>query len=145
MNVVKYPYSKYQTWFALIILLAMMVFPVFVLASDVTDRNTWLVCGFFFLVACGLLTYLIRKYFLPMQRKDIALELNEEKLQYFIGNKTVYWKDVLYMDFGESKNGGIFIRFALEHGVDIKISTRYVAGKDKEIYDTVTAYFEKYK
>lgn len=144
MEVIKYPYSKYQTWYVLILLLAVTAFPVFVIATDITDRDIWLGFGFSFLATCGMLTYLTRKYFLPMQRGDIALELDKEKLQYFIGNKIVYWKDILYMDFGEARSG-IFIRFALEHGVDITIGTRYVAGKDKEIYDTISAYFEKYK
>jgi hypothetical protein len=145
MDIKKYLYSKYQTWFVFIFLLAMMVASLFMVANDNADHDEWLVFGFFFLVMGGMLAYLLRKYFLPMQRGEIALELDKEKLQYFIGNKTVYWKDVLYMDFAESKNGGGFIRFALEHGVDIKISTRYIAGKDKEIYNTITGYFEKYK
>ncbi|WP_295676968.1 hypothetical protein [uncultured Mucilaginibacter sp.] len=144
MEVKKYPYSKYQIWFAFSLSLAMMAFPVFMIATDTTDRQAWLLFGFFFLAICGILTYLIRKYFLPMQRGETALELDKEKLQYFIGNKIVYWKDILYMDFGEARNG-IFIRFALEHGVDITIGTRFVAGKDNEIYDTISAYFEKYK
>lgn len=144
MDIKKYLYSKYQTWFVFIILLSIMVVSLFMVANDNADRDEWLVFGVFFLVMVGMLTYLLRKYFLPMQRGGIALELDKEKLQYFIGNKIVYWKDILYMDFGEARSG-IFIRFALEHGVDITIGTRYVAGKDKEIYDTISAYFEKYK
>ncbi|BAU55944.1 hypothetical protein MgSA37_04136 [Mucilaginibacter gotjawali] len=123
----------------------MLGFPVMMLATNTADRAAWMGVGLGFLTTCGMLTYLIHKYILPLRRGEIALELDNEKLQYFIGNKTVYWKDILYMDFASSKNGGIFIRFALEHGVDINISTRFVAGKDSEIYQTITAYFEKYK
>jgi hypothetical protein len=90
--------------------------------------------------------YFFKKFFSPFLKGETALELDDKKLQYFISNKIVYWKDVEYMDYDSLKNGGISIRFSIkESSKDITISTRYVKGNDKDIYDTISEYFEKYK
>jgi hypothetical protein len=145
MDVLKYPYSKVQIWFYSIAFIAIFIFILVVFIVDFSDHSTWPLLGGVFLVICALFAYLYRKYFRPLQNGETALELDSEKLQYFIGNKTVYWKDVLYTNFGALKNGGAEIRFALANGIEVIIITRYVAGNDNEIYKNITAYFEKYK
>lgn len=146
MEIKRYPYSKTQTWFYMIVFFAVLIFLLAVFVVNFSDHSTWPLLGIGGIFVCGTLTWLYNKYFRHLQRGEIALELDNEKLQYFIGNKTVFWKDVLYTTNDSNPNGNsIRIRFSLEGGSDIVIDTQFVDGSDKEIYNTIMAYVEKYK
>ena len=146
MESVKYPYSKYQSWFAVIALSAMIFGCLYMIIARRPDGDIWQVMVPMILILGALLTYICRKFFFPLIWGETALELDKEKLQYFVNNRIIYWKDVETMDFWSLKYGGMSIRFVM-HGTnkDVKINTKYIAGKDQSIYDTIVEYFEKYK
>jgi len=146
MEVIKYPYSKTQIWFYMIAFLAILIFILVVFIVDFADHSTWPLLGMGGVFCGGALTYLYFKYFVHLQKGEIALELDKEKLQYFIGNKSFFWKDVLYANpVGNGRGNGMGVRFSLENGSDVVINTKFVGGNDEEIYNTVMSYFEKYK
>jgi len=103
--------------------------------------------GLVFLAFSILPFYFFKKYFLPFLRAKIAMELDNEKLEYFIKNKIVYWKDVDYINSNYGgQGGGVEITFAIKQSSrNITISTRYIAGNDEDIYNRISEYFEKYK
>ena len=145
MEVIKYPYSKYATWFFVILLPGFMLFCLYAIITDSPGDNIWEAMVPVILFFGIMLAYLCRKFFFPLLRGETALELDREKLQFFSSKKVVYWKDVQKTDSWSSKNAA-GARFVMEDGSrDIKISTKYVAGKDAAIYDTIVEYFEKYK
>jgi hypothetical protein len=146
MEVVNYPYSKTQIWFYMIAFFAILIFLLIVFVINFSDHSTWPLLGIGGIFVCGVLTYLYSKYFRHFKRGEIALELDKEKLQYFIGNKTVFWKDILAATSDSNPKGnGIRIRFSIDGGSDVVINTQFVDGNDKEIYNTVMTYVEKYK
>lgn len=144
--VIKYPYSKGQIYFAAIFITAMFLFFIYFFIIDVSDPGIWVI-GLFILAEGVLGRYFFKKYFSPFLKNETALELDEEKLQYFIKNKVLYWKNVDYINsrYG-GRGGGLEISFAIKQGSrNVTISTRYIAGNDEGICNTISEYFEKYK
>jgi len=81
-----------------------------------------------------------------------AIELDEEKLKFFISGplllqkrrSVIYWKDVQDIEFVSPVRRSAIILFIMTDGGDnAGISTKYISGNDKEIYDTVMKYYKK--
>jgi hypothetical protein len=78
-------------------------------------------------------------------RGETILELDKEKLQYFPRNKVIYWKEVEDIDnVVGAKSGSMSIRFLMKDGVRQRISTKYIAGNDQTLYDTIRTFFFNY-
>lgn len=94
----------------------------------------------------ALLAYVCCKFFLPLIRGEIILELEADKLQYAVKDTIVYWKDVGSIDYViGAKTGSWSIWFLMKNGSqDKKISTNYIAGNNETIYNVIVSYFEKY-
>ena len=145
MESTKYLHSLNQTLFIAILALGMTSFAVFMLMSFAKDYHVWLILGPFFLLLAGFDVYYYRKHLSPLLKGQAAVELDKEKLQSFIANKTIYWKNVNNIEYETSVRGDWAIVFVMIDGSDdIRISTQYVAGNDQNIYDTIIEYFEKY-
>jgi hypothetical protein len=132
---------------------------------EIITRNagsrSWLAFGFVSLIIVGRLIYLCIMYYIPCLLNKTALELDAEKLQSFITGKLlfqippgiIFWKDIDDIEYVTSRGLGIsfgarsvsIISFKMKDGSAAGISTKNISGNDKEIYETVTAYFEKYK
>src|SRR5450432_1712128 len=83
MEVIKYPYSKYQNWFAVTLLLSMISFCLYAIITDSPGDNIWWLMAPCILCLGALLTYLCSKFFFPLLRGETILELDKDKLQYF--------------------------------------------------------------
>ena len=58
----------------------------------------------------------------------------------------IYWKDINDLDYFSNRYTGAIVVIKMNDGSDTSgLSLKWVSGNDKEIYQTVTAYFEKYK
>jgi len=106
-----------------------------------------------FIIALRLF-YLCVMYYMPCLQNKTALELDSEKLQCFIEGKLlfkrsqriIYWKDIEKIDFNSIPRGNaLMIIFKIKDSKSAGVYTKYIAGNDRAIYDTITAYFEKYK
>lgn len=147
MEPIKYPYSTILTCFHAIWLFAFFIFSIF-LSIDLSDpgNKVFIPDIFITLILGALIVYFFIKIILPLIQGKSALELDKEKLQYFIFNKTIYWKDVENIIYADRTNGSWLISFIMKDGSnDIKIQTRYIAGKNKEIYNSILQCFEKNK
>ena len=114
---------------------------VIYLGVTANDAKIWIVVGLLELLACTLVYYSCQICLLPAIRREIALELDDEKLQFYITDRTIYWKDVaeIFEDFGDQSPS---IRFELVDGSDdIRIGTKYIRGSNKKIYNTIQEYF----
>ncbi len=146
MELKKYQYSAGQTWFGALLCLGMICFITVMLYSVRSDYHNWLYFGLPSLAVCGMAVYFSKKFFLPLLKGQTALELDETKLKFFISGRVIYWKDIQSIDYGAISNGGYEIRFTMIENVkDISISTKYIAGNDQDIYDTIVEYFKKYR
>jgi hypothetical protein len=145
METIKFKYSTYQTWFAVILLSSLICFCLYSLKTN--NRGSVLDPMLLFIaILAGLLIYTCYKFLLPLLQGKTILELDQEKLQYVAKNRVIHWKDIARMDYNiGSQTGNWAIRFVMKDGSpDQKVSTLYIAGKDKAIYDTIADYFEKY-
>ncbi|HWZ04397.1 MAG TPA: hypothetical protein VNX40_12355, partial [Mucilaginibacter sp.] len=93
-------------------------------------------------------------YYIPCLTNKTALELDDEKLQFNIKGflklqkmrDIIYWKDINDLDYFSNRHTGAIIVLKMNDGSDTSgMSLKWVSGNDKEIYQTITAYFEKYK
>jgi hypothetical protein len=144
METIKFKYSAYQTWIAVILLSCLICFCLYSEKTNSKDAlNPMLL---FIAVLAGLLVYTCYKFLLPLLQGKTILELDKDKLQYAAKNRVIRWKDIARMDYNiGSQTGNWAIRFIMKDGSpDQKVSTLYIAGKDKAIYDTIADYFEKY-
>jgi hypothetical protein len=146
MNTTKYLYSTVQSWFGAILLTGMISFPVFMIVSFASDYQIWLAMIPFIIIIGGMVVYFCRKFFFPLLRGETALELDEEKLHFFITKRIIYWSDIENIDHFWLNHGGWSINFTMTgSGKNISISTKYVAGDDEIIYNSIIEYFKKYR
>ena len=141
----KYSYSKSQNYTNIVLVLGLNTVFLYLIISS-SSLLLSIAFGVLFLCMVALTVYFCRKFFFPLLRNETALELDNEKLQFYIDNKTIYWKDVESINYKELKNGDWVVTFAFKNGsANINVFQKYIAGDDKAIYNTITEYFEKYK
>jgi len=118
--------------------------------DDHSTYRSWLIFGFLFLLILARLVYLSVMYFIPCLRDKTVLELDREKLQFFIKGKLLfqiprdiaYWDDIENIDYTSVlRMGGAIISFRMKDGSVFGINTKYIAGNDKDIYNTIIEYF----
>ena len=145
MEPLQYRYSaafSYQVAFTIFIIL--FAFPTGMIIENPGDRSI------FIPVMCAGLAamyYWYRKSYIHIINKDIALELDHEKLTYYTKNRTVYWKDVLNVYYDQDlRSNNYTISFSMTNpDEDMRLKTGIIGGRDKDILETILAYFEKYK
>jgi hypothetical protein len=145
MEPIKYPYSTFQNIFSTLLILGLNFFPFYMIVRFPALPAS-LFLGALLLGTVAMAVYLCKKFFFPLLRGKTALEIDKDKLQFFITNRTIYWKDVIKIDYFSLNHGGWSIKFVMRDGnEDLSISTKYVAGNDATIYDAIVEYFEKHK
>lgn len=137
----KYQYNSGQTWFITLLCAAITIFFFYTVFNDKTGGHIWLLFAALGFIMAGLTAYLCKTYFIPLVKEDIALEMDEIKLEYFITNKIIYWKDVQDITYKDIYSGGRAIYFAMKDGSKIRISTRYVECDDVVTYDIIRTFF----
>ncbi|MFT3936705.1 MAG: STM3941 family protein [Chitinophagaceae bacterium] len=161
---IQFKYNKGFAYIMTIVLLLLCI--VFILNAYFIKVNTvksaLLFSGF---MPFLFLFYLRKRFFLPALKNEPALELNNNEIIYFIKNQSVPWsnvKSIRQLTFKNSlgiavvlvdKNEFMQDKTALQkagyffsnlfYGTPIVISLQYIAGKDKDILQTVQKYFEE--
>jgi hypothetical protein len=147
MESVKFKYGPGQAWWSVLLpFVVIVVFTIYLFSKQPKGTDNWWEIALVALPCSGMTFFFGWKFFMPYRRGDTILELDDEKLQYFFKNKTVYWREILLINCGATRNG-LEIRLEMKAGnyYDFNIFTQYIAGKDKAIYDTIMEYFEKYR
>jgi len=147
MDVTKYKYSAKQTVYAILLFLGLMSFGYYEIKTDAPADALWKIMIPFLLLFGAFLVFICYKYLLPLIRGETVLELDNYCLQYKVSNLTIYWKDLASISYSTgSRSSSWSINFFMKDGSKTKaITTLYIAGDDKAIYNTVVKYFEKYK
>ena len=143
MDETEYKYSIVQNIFSVILALGMNIFTLF-MTIRFPALPASLILSALFLCTAVMTFYLCKKFFFPLLRGETALELDKEKLQFYITNRIIYWKDVKSIDYNTLNHGGWAIVFIMkDRSENIDISTKYIAGNDKDIYNSIVKHFEK--
>lgn len=109
MGITTFTYSKFIAWTGAAFFSGVIIFCLYLGLSTPPGHNKWLYLIGLILVVCILLGYFCKKYFFTMLQGKIALELDDEKLQFYITNRIIYWKDVEEITKQYGKNSLYFI------------------------------------
>jgi len=150
MGITKYKYSAAQMLADLFWLFSLTVVFYIILITPKADYKSWLVLSGILLVLLGRLIYLAVMYFIPCLKDKTALELDKDKLQLFITGKLLfqiprdvaYWKDIKDIEYTSLPRGSPIISFKMNDGSVFGFRTNYIAGKNKDIYNTIMEYFK---
>jgi hypothetical protein len=143
---IQYPYSRKFSTFAVLVVLALMLF---LLNSAATNKFifAWVIYSFIALVLISLGTVLVVKRFAPALRGDVALQLDDEGISDYIKDVSIKWDDIEAIRLSAGPGSAIIVvhlKWESDFGSQVAIYLRWVQGNDKEIYSTMLHYFEQY-
>jgi hypothetical protein len=143
----KYKYSTKQTTYVILLFVGIIIFGCYEIKTDAPADDLWKIMIPFVILFGAFLVYVCYKYLLPILRGEAALEMDSYQLQYRITNLTISWKDVASISYSTgSRSSSWSISFFMNDGGKPKtMPTLYIAGDNSAIYNTIIAYFEKYK
>ena len=119
-----------------------------------SDDQNGLIFGIIASIILIRFAYLFIYIYLPCLRSETALQLDAEKLQFFVKGKfrskdikdVIYWNDVEHIKYDPfPRNTGALISFKMANGDTFSVKTSHVAGKDLEIYNAIVKYFNNYR
>lgn len=153
METKKYKYSAAQMLMSLAWLSFLEVIMYITLITRDANSQSWWAFGLASFVITARLSYLCTMYYIPCLRDKTALELDKDRLQLFIKGKLLfqisrdvaYWADIEDIDYTSPSRSGAIISFKMKDGSAFGFYTTYISGNDKDIYNTIMEYFEKYK
>ena len=144
-----YLYSKRNSMFTILLMLVLGA----LFTSNIyktyysNDRFDLTVFALLLALLAGLLIIVIFKRLLPALKKNVVLEFNEHGLTDHLRNIVISWHDIQTIGFRRTRSAALLmisLKWESDHGKDISISLRWVAGKDTEIYQTALAYFHQF-
>jgi hypothetical protein len=149
MEIMKYKYSTGQMLGDVIWLFYLTLF-FYMSINPNSDYKSWLIFGLVLLILLGRFIYLTVMYFIPCLKDKTALELDRDKLQLFITGKLLfqiprdvaYWKDIKEIEYTSAFRGSPVISFKMNDGSVFGFRTAYIAGNNKDIYNTIMEYFK---
>jgi hypothetical protein len=149
MEITKYKYSFGRMLLSGLLFPCMTVLFYMIVINEDSDYRAWLVFGFVLSVVWGRFIYLASMYHIPCLQGKTALALDTDKLQLFIKGKLLlqdvrdvaYWKDIDNIAYISLRKGSPVISLTMKDGNDFAFRTKYIAGNDKEIYNTIMAFF----
>jgi len=136
-------YSKSTVWiFTAMFIIAIVAFSGLIIAGG-PDVPNQVITGVFDLLVIILFGIFCRKYVIPVVQGKPAIVLDREKVQYFVDDKTVYWRDVERVALWNSSRM-TYVRLTTKGAADdVKIATRFIKGTDEEILAAVQHYFQE--
>ena len=169
-DTIKFPYSKFQGFFGLALIVPMLVgcvtrIPHFYYLNRMDNVITLLT--FFFLLSI-MLYYFLSKFFIPAMKNETALELNEVGIISKVRNINLKWNEIIDVRFcvGKSSNSIAIdlvdknafktsvtnpVRKFFMKAADIFFSTPLllplaaIKGKDQYIFETIKNYLHESK
>jgi hypothetical protein len=144
-----YLYSKRNSMVTILVMLVLGV----LFTSNIykayynNDRLDMMVFALLLLLLAGVLVIVVFKRLIPAFKKNVILEFNEKLLTDHLRNITINWHDIKTIQFRRTRSSALLIvglKWESDHGKDISISLRWVAGKDIEIYQTALAYLHQF-
>jgi hypothetical protein len=144
-----YLYSKRNSMFTILVMLVLGV----LFTSNIykayysSDRFDLMLFALLLALLACVLVIVITKRLMPAFKKSVILEFNEKGLTDHLRNIIVNWHDIQSIGFRRTRSSALLmigLKWESDHGKDISISLRWVAGKDEEIYQTALAYLHQF-
>ena len=138
-------YSKFSGWvfflFALIFLCFAIYLPV-IIPVPIPLKFKLVFCLLILAPAYGVF-YIFKTNLLPALQGYVALELDEEKLTFYLNGRIIYWRDV--EDVSTGYWHGSYLSFKMRHGEpDLTVGLKWIAGTTNDILEQVQGYLDEY-
>ncbi len=144
-----YLYSKRNSMFTILVMLVLgVLFTSNIYKAYYTnDRFDLILFALLLALLACVLVIVITKRLIPAFKKTVILEFNEKGLTDHLHNIIISWHDIQSITFRRTRSSALLmigLKWESDHGKDISISLRWVAGKDMDIYQTALAYFHQF-
>jgi len=145
---IEYPYSKNSALLGLVlpIIFFALTFNNFRYAWNHDQVFIWVAVLLANVVFISFFIFILLKRMIPALRNQVALEFNEDGITDYQRDIIIEWGDVtnISQEYGRSYSKLVIdLKQETDYGMQIAISLRWVAGKDKEICETAMAYWEE--
>jgi len=144
---VEYRYNKFNSWFVVISLAAIIGVAVPFIISDAKSGDTG--SALIILTGAGvialILVFVINKYFIPALRGDIALEINVDGIISYLHNLEISWRDVENIEVRGGRTADvlyIYFKQETDYGDYVRIPLQWITGNDDDIYETAKAFWK---
>jgi hypothetical protein len=144
-----YLYSKRNSLVTIIVMLILGVLFTSNIykAYYINDRYDLVVFALLLAILSCVLVIVVFKRLIPAFKKIVILEFDEKGLTDHLHNIIINWHDIQSITFRRTRSSALLmigLKWESDHGKDISISLRWVAGKDVEIYQTALAYLHQF-
>jgi hypothetical protein len=140
MELTTYGYSKFVGWSGAILFSGLLLFFVY-MGFSAHSIVAWSCLSIPILLVSAISIAFFRGCFIPMLNGAVTLELDEEKLQCYLNGVTIYWKDVV-----EISERPLYYQISFEmvnDTDDLSITTQWMSGSNKVIYNKMQEYFAR--
>jgi len=139
-----FPYSPVVRFFVASLFGGLILFILFMGDSilEIGDSPYFLLL---LLVIALFLFYFCYKYLIPVLQGKIAMELDQEKLQFLMTKMVIYWKDVADIRTDNYSNTKVVYFTMLDGRKDIGISLAWIKGDNVAVYNSIVEYFNNAK
>jgi len=146
-----YKYSIRQLLFGtfkMVCVLAIMYFAI----NSGSEPKLWKVFYIIVSIITARIIYMSISYYIPCFRGKTALELDDDKLQFFIKAKIplqvskelIYWNEIKNVEFVSTvRLVGSIIVFNMKDGNKYGMPLNYIAGDGNEIYNAVLGHLKR--
>jgi hypothetical protein len=142
MEPTTYTYSKFLGWMSVLLFGGAILIMSYVSLTD-SDPKTWLYLVLPASLCSAFLAYGLIRVLLPALRRDIAIELDNDKFQCNIIHVAIYWKDVFEISEYYSRNYTAVMVSMLDGSSPYKIPTKTIAGSTIAICKKMQEYFDR--
>jgi hypothetical protein len=147
-QVIQFRYSRKSSFIGIGLLLVMflLLLRTCILSYYVHDITGTVVFGILGTIIVAVMGIMVYYRLIPALKGEIALELYEQGIKDYIRHITIDWNDVedIFLQPGRSASMLVFeLKFDSDFGKRVHVLLRWVEGSDRDIYDTVLAYFDE--
>jgi len=142
MSTTYYTYSKFVGGSGAALFFGLMILLI-VGGIIAPDNKVW-----YYVIPCellpaGFLFYFSKYCLIPALQNCVALELDDEKLTYYITGQTIYWKDIVEISEEYSGNSSSISFDMVRDDEKLSISTKWISGSTTKICDKMQEYFAR--
>ena len=144
---VEYRYNKFNAWFAVISLAAIIGVAVPYIISNAKAGDNGIALAILTVagIAALMLVFVVNKYFIPALRGDIALEINVKGITSYLHDLSVAWRDVENIEVKGGRTADvlyIYFKQETDYGDYVRIPLQWITGNDDDIYETAKAFWK---
>lgn len=143
MGTEEFTYSKLVGWSGAVLTFFAII--IFAFAIDFDKIESILYIGAVEIALISFLIYFCMKCLIPALRNEVALRLDDQKLEYDVTDTVIYWRDVTEISWRYRRfSTNLSFKMAGD-GKTLDISISWLFADNRELFDTVQKYLKQAK